>query len=79
MMELLREFWGIVAAALAGLVWLIRLEARSLANEREIRRMAEQRREDLQSAKEARETTNEMLREIRSDIKNLAMDVRRQA
>lgn len=78
-MELLREFWGIVAAALAGLVWLIRLEARSLANEREIRRMAEQRREDLQSAKEARETTNEMLREIRSDIKNLAMDVRRQA
>lgn len=70
-MELLRDFWGILAAAIAGLVWLIRLESRGLSNEREIRRLWTQRKEDLESAKEAREQTNKMLSEIREDVKTI--------
>jgi len=69
--ELINEFWGVIAAALAGLVWLVRLESRGLANEREIKRLWEQRREDMEAAKEAREATNATLAEIRADVKAL--------
>jgi len=68
-MEMLREFWVIVLGAVAGLVWLVRLEARGLSNEREIKRLWTQRKEDMDAAKEAREQTNLMLHEIREDVK----------
>lgn len=70
-MEILKDYWAIVAAGAAGLVWLVRLEARGLANEREIRRLWQQRKEDLDAAKEAREQTNRMLTEIREDVKKI--------
>lgn len=69
--EILTSWWAIILSAVAGLGWLIRLEARGLANEKEIRRLWTQRKEDLQEAKDARASTNEMLREMRSDIKAL--------
>lgn len=68
-MEVVREFWAVFLGALAGLVWLVRLEARGLANERDIKRLWAQRKEDLESAKEARQQTNTMLTEIREDVK----------
>lgn len=71
MSELLNEFWALIAAGLAGLVWLVRLEARGISNEREIKRLWEQRREDMAAAKEAREATNATLAEIRADVKAL--------
>lgn len=53
------------------LVWLIRLEARSIENGREIKRLWHQRKEDLDAARISREDTNAMLAEIRDDIKAL--------
>lgn len=70
-MELLRDFWAIIMAGLAGLVWLVRLESRTFANEGELRRQREQRHEDLNAATDARAETNKMLTEIREDIKKL--------
>ena len=69
--DVFREFWVIIMAGIAGLVWLVRLESRSLANEREIKRMGDQRKEDLENAEKSREDVQKMLGEIRQDIKEL--------
>lgn len=70
-MELIRTFWPLAGAFVATIVWLIRLEARSVENSREIKRLWYQRKEDLETSKQAREETNKMLSEIRDDIKSL--------
>jgi hypothetical protein len=57
------------------IVWLIRLEARAMDNTKEIRRLWNQRREDLEASKQARDDTNKMLAEIRDDIKALISKV----
>ena len=70
-MELIRSFWPIAAAFVGFLIWLVRLESRSIENGKEIKRLWSQRREDLEMSKQAREDTNKMLAEIRDDIKDL--------
>lgn len=70
-MDLVRTFWPVAVAFVASLVWLIRLEARSIENSREIKRLWNQRREDLEASRLSREETNKMLAEIRDDIKAL--------
>lgn len=70
-MDVLREWWGLIAAVIGGLLWLSRLEWRGLQNESEIKRLWTQRREDLASAQRARDETNEILREMQRDIKQL--------
>jgi len=70
-MDLVRTFWPVAVAFVASLVWLIRLEARSVENSREIKRLWNQRREDLEASRLSREETNKMLAEIRDDIKAL--------
>lgn len=70
-MDILREWWGLIMAGVAGVFWLSRLEWRSLQNEAEIKRMWSQRKEDLASAQRSRDETNEMLREMQRDIKLL--------
>lgn len=74
-MEVVLKFWPIAVGFVAFLVWLIRLEARSVENTKEIKRLWNQRREDMESAKQAREDTNVMLAEIRDDIKSLIAKV----
>jgi len=74
-MELIVAYWPIFMGFVAFLVWLIRLEARSVENTKEIKRLWNQRREDMESAKQAREDTNAMLAEIRDDIKALIAKV----
>jgi len=74
-MEYLKSLWPVFVAFVGFLVWLIRLEARSIENEKEITRLWKQRKEDLDAAKEAREDTNNMLAEIRDDIKALISKV----
>lgn len=77
--ELIRDFWAGVAAAGGGLVWLMRLESKSLDNEKELRRIYEQeiprlrrqREEDLELARQARAETHDLLTEVRSDVKQL--------
>ena len=70
-MELIKTFWPIAVAFVAFLAWLVRLEARSIENTKEIKRLWHQRREDLEASRLAREDTNKILAEIRTDIKNL--------
>ena len=70
-MEIIREWWGLAAAGVGALFWLSRLEWRGLQNETEIKRLWSQRREDLESAQRARDETNEILREMQRDIKQL--------
>lgn len=70
-MELIKTFWPIALGFIGGIVWLIRLEARSIENEKEIKRLWLQRKEDLEMSRQAREDTNKMLNEIRDDIKAL--------
>ena len=70
-MDILKEWWVVIVGAVAGLFWLSRLEWRGLQNEAEIKRLWSQRKEDLAQAQQAREDTNKMLDEIRSDIKLL--------
>lgn len=70
-MEIIREWWQVLVGTVLGLLWLSRLEWRSLNNEREIKRLWTQRKEDLENAAAARRDTNEVLKEIRQDIKLL--------
>ena len=74
-MELLKAFWPIAVAFVGFLVWLIRLEARSIENGKEIKRLWNQRKEDLEASRQARDDTNKLLAEIRSDIKDLISKV----
>ena len=70
-MQLIKTFWPIALGFVGAIVWLIRLEARSIENEKEIKRLWLQRKEDLEMSRQAREDTNKMLSEIRDDIKAL--------
>lgn len=74
-MEFIRTFWPVAATFVATIVWLIRLEARSVENGREIKRLWYQRKEDLEMTRQSREETNRMLGEIRDDIKSLIAKV----
>jgi hypothetical protein len=71
MPEWLVAGWKPLAAGVAFLVWLVRLESKGLQNERDIKRLWDQRKEDLEAAKASRNETNAMLGEIRDDIKAL--------
>ncbi len=70
-MEILRTFWPLAVAFVATVVWLVRLEGRSVENTKEIKRLWNQRKEDLEASRVSREETNKMLAEIRDDIKAL--------
>ena len=74
-MESVLKFWPVAMGFVALIVWLIRLEARAMDNTKEIRRLWNQRREDLEASKQARDDTNRMLAEIRDDIKALISKV----
>jgi hypothetical protein len=64
-------YWPIGVSFVAVVVWLVRLEAGSAENTKEIKRLWNQRREDLEAAQRSRGETNSMLAEIRDDIKAL--------
>lgn len=69
------DTWKVALAVVAFVAWLVRLESKGLQNEREIKRLWQQRKEDLEMASKAREDTNQMLAEIRDDIKSLIAKV----
>jgi len=70
-MEGIFAYWPVVVSFVAVVVWLVRLEAGSAENTKEIKRLWNQRREDLEASRQSREETNKMLAEIRDDIKAL--------
>lgn len=70
-MEVIKEWWAIIMAVTGVGVWLVRLEASAKAAMREIERIDKKIERDRENALEARKDTNDMLREVRSDIKRL--------
>jgi hypothetical protein len=74
-MEGIIKYWPIAASLVAVVVWLVRLEASSAENTKEIKRLWNQRREDMEAAQRSRGETNAMLAEIRDDIKSLISKV----
>jgi len=74
-MQNLLPYWPIAASFVAVVVWLIRLEAGSVENGREIKRLWNQRKEDMEATQRSRNETNSMLAEIRDDIKALIAKV----
>jgi hypothetical protein len=70
-MDFIRTFWPVIISFIGFLIWLIRLESRSIENGKEIRRLWNQRKEDMEMSRQSREDTNKMLAEIRDDIKEL--------
>lgn len=69
--EAIVAWWPLLLTGASVVVWVVRIEAKAAGNTREIERLWIQRKEDMQAAKDARDATNEILREIRSDIKKL--------
>lgn len=70
-MEGIFAYWPIGVSLVAVVVWLVRLESGSAENTKEIKRLWNQRREDMEAAQRSRGETNSMLAEIRDDIKAL--------
>jgi len=71
MTEMIRTWWPVAVTVIAAIAWLIRLEARGISNDTEIKRLRCQRREDMEAAKESRDRMDRRLDEIASDIKTL--------
>ena len=74
-MEGIFAYWPIAVSFVAVTVWLIRLEAGSVENGKEIKRLWNQRKEDMEATQRSRNETNSMLAEIRDDIKALIAKV----
>ena len=70
-MDSIREWWGAIMAATGLGVLLVRLEGASKTALREISRLEKQLDADRQAISETRKEQNEMLREMRADIKRL--------
>ena len=70
-MDSIRAWWGAIMAATGLGVWLVRLEGASKTALREISRLEKQLDADRQAISETRKEQNEMLREMRADIKRL--------
>lgn len=69
--DFVARWWSVMAAVIGVIAWLIRMEAKMVANSREIERMWKQRKEDMQVAKDARDDTNALLRDLREDVRRL--------
>ena len=81
-MEVIKEYWAVIAGFVALVAWAVRLEAGVKQAQSDIRGLWKQRNEDLEASKEARTETNRFLErldakmdiafsEFRSDIKVL--------
>ena len=71
MLDVILASWPIVATILAVIVWLIRLEARGIANGSEVRRLWSRRKEDRELDRGNRDRMDRRLDEIGRDIKTL--------
>lgn len=70
-MEGIFAYWPIAVSLTGVVVWLVRLEANNVENSKEIKRLWNQRKEDMEATQRSRNETNSMLAEIRDDIKAL--------
>lgn len=74
--DFIKEFWGIFVALLSAVAWLIRLEARIAMNAAAIERLTAQRHEDMVAARDARATTNDALKDVKSELGEIRTDIK---
>lgn len=72
-METLKEFWGLVAALIGGIVWLVRLEAGMKTNRENIERLNKDREKDMIRADKQRDLMDRNIADIRTDIKQILL------
>lgn len=70
-MDIIKDFWALVAAIVGGIFWLARLEGRVNGNSKELMRLERQIHDDRAEARANRTEQNEILREMQRDIKLL--------
>lgn len=70
-MDVIKEWWGAIMAMTGLGVWLVRLEGSSKTALREISRLEKQMETDREATRANRQEQNDMLREMRGDIKRL--------
>ncbi len=70
-MDIIKEWWGAIMAVTGLGVWLVRLENSSKTALREITRLEKQMEADRAATQANRQEQNDMLREMRGDIKRL--------
>lgn len=70
-MDVIKEWWGAIMAVTGLGVWLVRLEGSSKTALREISRLEKQMERDREATRANRQEQNDMLREMRGDIKRL--------
>lgn len=75
-MEALKEYWAILMGAVGFVAWLVRLEAMTKTNSKELLRLEAQVARDRSDARDSRKETNDILQEMRSDIKQLIREGR---
>lgn len=75
-LETLTDYWPVVLTTIGFIVWLVRLESRSVAIEKELKRMAEQRKEDLKNSEKSREDQKEILTEMKDGMKTMTADIK---
>ena len=75
-MEILKEWMAVAIAVISLIGWLVRMEGRVNDNSKEILRLERQIELDRIAAREARAETNEILKEVRGDIKTLIREGR---
>lgn len=68
-LELFKSIWGLLAAAVAFIVWLVRLEAGMIYNKKKIQEIESQLVKDREEAKAARAETDASLALLRSEMK----------
>lgn len=74
--EVIKDYWGALVTLVGLIGWLFRVESRGLANEREIKRLSEQRKEDLQNAQRSRDEQSKKLDEMRDDVRDMRQDIK---
>lgn len=72
-MDLLKEYWALFVGLISGVVWLVRLEAGMVSNRKDIKRIEDQRREDLKDAERHRDRVDVKLTGIETDIKQILL------
>ena len=70
-MDVIREWWAVILSVVGGILWLGKVHSNGSQNTRDIKRLENQRHDDLENARHARDEQTEMIREMRSDIKLL--------
>ena len=70
-MDIIKDWWAVIMTVVGGILWIGKVQSTGAQNTRDIKRLENQRHDDLANAQRARDEQGEMLREMRSDIKQL--------